>query len=209
MAVRWRALGIAAALTLAIAAPAQSTSPKNLAIGKLLVANKNLVDPNFYHSVVLLVIYQNDAVVGLVLNRRSRLSISSVFEVKEAKGRDDRVYHGGPVQPSSTLALLRSSTKPQGTTQVFSGVNLIAAESVLRKTMASTVQPDSFRVFVGYAGWTARQLQDEVATGSWYIFPGDPKTIFDADPQSLWDRLIERTGGLFAVLRIGRVSASP
>jgi putative transcriptional regulator len=199
MAVREWALGVAAALALAIAAPAQSTSPKNLAIGKLLVANRNLRDPNFYHTVVLLVIYQNDAVVGLVLNRSSRVSVSAAFDVREAKGRPDPVYRGGPVEPSSTYALLRASSRPQGSTQVLGDVSLIAAESVLRRTMASPVLADSFRIYVGYAGWTARQLQDEVATGSWYIFPGDAKTIFDPEPQSLWDRLIERTGGLFAL----------
>ena len=76
----------------------------------------------------------------------------------------------------------------------------MAAESVLRKVMASEARADSFRVFVGYAGWTGPQLRDEVQAGGWYIFPGDPKTIFDSEPQSLWQRLIDRTGGMIAWL---------
>jgi putative transcriptional regulator len=199
MAVRWRLLGVVAALALAAQAPAQSTRSKDLAAGKLLVANPKLADPNFSESVVLLAIYQDDAVVGLILNRRSRMSISSVFDIKEARNRSDPVYGGGPVERASVMALLRSNSKPDGAALVLNDVYLISAESRLAKTFASSAQADALRVFVGYAGWTGPQLRHEVEIGSWYIFNGDAKTVFDPDPQSLWKRMIERTRSQFAV----------
>ncbi|MGD0498720.1 MAG: YqgE/AlgH family protein [Bryobacteraceae bacterium] len=199
MAVRGWLLGIVAALALAPQAPAQSTHSKDLAAGKLLVANRNLGDPNFTESVVLLVVYQDDAVVGLILNRRSRMSISSVFAMKEAKDRSDLVYGGGPVERASATALLRASSRPEGAAQVLDDIYLISSKSLLAKTFASPVKADAFRVFVGYAGWTGPQLRHEVEIGSWFIFAGDAKTIFDPDPRSLWSRMIDRTESQFAL----------
>ena len=204
MTATGRLAGVIAAIALAapLAAPlaAQSQKPAALGVGKLLVANRKLADPNFIRSVILLLVYQDDAAVGLILNRRSHMSIASVYEMQEAKGRADVVYGGGPVERSSTLALLRASEQPQGATKILGDVSLISGRGLLRRTMGSPVEADSFRVFVGYAGWTGPQLQREVEIGAWYIFPGDSKTIFDPDPQTLWSRLVARTDGLLALL---------
>ena len=83
----------------------------DLAIGKLLVASRDLGDPNFAQTVILLVHYSGDqGSVGLVLNRRTDVPLSRVFQdLKEAKGRMDPVYVGGPVELDTVLALLKTS----------------------------------------------------------------------------------------------------
>ena len=75
----------------------QSKNIKDLSAGKLLVASRDLADPNFAETVVLLVRYDAQGVIGLVLNRRSDVPLSRAFkDLKAAQGRSDQVYFGGP-----------------------------------------------------------------------------------------------------------------
>jgi len=186
--MRW--LAIAATV---LCLEAQSTRPADLAAGKLLVASPDLPDPNFAKSVVLLVQYDEDGVVGLILNRRSKIPISRVLdELAGAKKRADPVYAGGPVGRADVLALVRS--RPSGAAQrVFGDVFLVSAREDMEKTFAAAADADSVRVYLGYAGWTEPQLQQELDLGAWFIFQGSAKAVFDSDPESMWDRFIRQT----------------
>jgi putative transcriptional regulator len=173
---------------------AQSTNTRDLAAGKLLVASRDLGDPNFAETVVVLVRHDKDDVVGLVVNRRTKVPISRALEdLKGAKGRSDLVYAGGPVGRTGVLALVRSRAKMEEAERVFGEVYLITTAVTLEKAMAAEAQPDTFHVYVGYAGWTAKQLAAEVELGAWYIFSGDASIVFAANPESVWSRLIKRT----------------
>ena len=183
------------------AAFAQSTSAKDLAAGKLLVASRDLPDPNFAETVILLVQHKDDGTLGLVINRRTRVPLSRVLrEVKGAAGRTDPVHLGGPVSRSAILALRRSAANPGGdAVHVFGDVYMITSRPLLEQALASAVPATAFRVYLGYAGWGEGQLAHELELGGWYIFRGDAAMIFDADPDSIWTRLIGRTD-----LRIAR-----
>ena len=174
--------------------PVQSQNPADLGTGKLLVASRALGDPNFAETVVLLVHCDADGVVGLILNRRTDIPLSRVLEQFDAaKGRSDPAYLGGPVETPAVFALLQSTAKLDGAEQVFSGVYLITAKSAFEKTIAGRPDPGIFHVYLGYAGWSNDQLQMEVKLGSWFIFQGDARTVFDADPDSLWRQMIQKT----------------
>lgn len=181
------------ALLLFWCAPAFCQSDQ-LAIGKLLVASRDLGDPNFAKTVILLVHYdENQGAVGLVLNKRTDVPISRVFhDLKEASGRSDPIYIGGPVELNTVMALLKSAQKPDGTDHVFGDVYLISDKDVLTRTMAHA-DADVFHTYIGYAGWSAGQLEHEVELGAWHIMGADAATVFHADPDSLWERLIQRT----------------
>ena len=100
------------ALLQAVSGQAQSTRPKDIAAGKLLVASRDLGDPNFAHTVVLLVHLDTDGVVGLIVNRRTKVTVAQALEdLKSAKGRPDLMYAGGPVGRTDVLALARSKSK--------------------------------------------------------------------------------------------------
>lgn len=193
MALRGWCLCVVAALGCAHPLAAQSTSGRDLATGKFLVASRGLLDPNFAATVVLLVEYQESGVVGLVINRRTGLPVSRVLNAEEAKGRPDPVYVGGPVEVMGVMALARSSADVAGARRVFGDVYLISTKSLLDKSLASPIAASAFHVYLGYAGWSAPQLRHELELGSWYIFPGDAAAVFDADAGSVWNRLIERT----------------
>ena len=167
---------------------------EELAAGKLLVASRDLLDPNFAQTVVLLVRYGDDSVVGLIINRRTEIPLARVFpDIKEAKGQADTVYRGGPVERTAALALLRARTKPEEAEHIFANVSMISSRSLLDKTIAEKLDPSMFHVYLGYSGWTKRQLEGEVELGAWRIFPGNGAAVFDPDPDTLWARLIRKT----------------
>src|SRR5216684_4224926 len=138
---------------------AQSTQTHALATGKFLVASRDLLDPNFAETVVLLVRYEEDGVLGLIINRRTKVPIARVFpELPESvKGRSDPLYTGGPVARTMALALLRSRARLEGTEPVFADVSLVSSKSLLQKTVVAGTGPSTFRLYAGYSGWTAKQ----------------------------------------------------
>jgi putative transcriptional regulator len=174
--------------------PVQSRNPKDLGPGKLLVASRDLGDPNFAQTVILLVHYDAESVVGLMLNRRTDLPISRVLtQLEAAKGRSDPVYLGGPVETPTIFALLRSTDKLEGAEHVFGGVYWISTKAALERTISSHPDPGAFHVYLGYAGWSADQLKTEVRLGGWFIFQADSQTVFGANPNSLWQEMIKKT----------------
>ena len=182
------------AMTPAVLVPVQSNDAKDLGAGKLLVASRGLADPNFAKTVVLLVHYDDQGVVGLILNRRTDVALSRVLEgVQEAKDRSDPAYLGGPVEVPSVLALLKSPAKVEGAEHIFRGVYLISAKTLLEQTLAARPDPKVFHVYLGYAGWTNDQLRKEVELGAWFILPADTGAVFNSDPGSLWPQMIRKT----------------
>jgi putative AlgH/UPF0301 family transcriptional regulator len=175
-------------------ARAQSMRPADLAAGKVLVASRDLPDPNFAKTVILLVQYDEDGVVGLILNRRSKVPVSRVLdEVAGAKQRPDPVYAGGPVGRTEVLALVRPRHPLGDAKRVFGDVFLVSSKESMEKTFAAPADADTVRVYLGYSGWTEPQLEHEMDLGAWYIFQGSAKTVFDSDPESLWERFIRET----------------
>jgi len=174
--------------------PIQSKSAKNLAVGKLLVASRNLGDPSFAKSVILLVRYDEKGVLGLMLNHRTNVPLSQALEkLKAAKDRSDPVYLGGPVELPSVFALFQSPNKIEGAENIFDGIYLIADKTLFEQTIAAKPDPHAFHVYLGYAGWTQAQLQQEVELGAWFVFPADKNTVFNSDPDSLWQEMIRKT----------------
>ena len=178
----------------AVCLPVQSRNPGDLGPGKLLVARRELTDPNFAETVILLVHYDTEGVVGLMLNRRTDLPISRVFaQIEAAKGRSDPVYLGGPVETPTVFALLQSTDKLEKAEQVFEGVYWISTKTALEKVISSRPDPGVFHVYLGYAGWTTDQLRNEVRLGGWFIFQADKQAVFNVNPDSLWRHMIEKT----------------
>jgi putative transcriptional regulator len=175
-----------------------------LAPGKFLVASRDLGDPNFSETVILLIRYDDEqGAMGLVVNRRTEVPLSRVFQdLKGAKGRADQAYSGGPVEPDNVLALLKSAAKPEEAQRVFASVYLVSSKALLEKTLGDKAEPGVFHVYLGYAGWGPGQLEHEVELGAWHILPPDAASVFDSDPETVWPRLIKRTEMRIAELRL-------
>jgi len=184
----------------------QSKDFKDLGAGKLLVARRGLPNAEFAQTVVLLIRYDEQGSVGLIVNRRTKLPISRVLDRLEvAKDRSDPVYAGGPVESSTAFALLRSAAKVDGGERVIDGLYLLPTE-MFEKAIAARPGRDAFRVYLGCAEWTKGQLQNEVERGDWFVFPADTDTVFMADPESVWRQMIQKTEGGFARVVLRRSS---
>jgi putative transcriptional regulator len=192
--------GLAALAILWCAAPAFAEDDE-LAPGKLLVADRKLKDPNFAGTVILLVTYDDEGSVGLVLNRQSDVPISALLAgVKAAASRQDTAFSGGPVELDSILALARSPKSVRGARHLTGQIYAILNQKALEETLNAGAGPESLRLYVGYAGWGPGQLDAEVDAGAWHIRNADTNTVFDTDPDTLWERLSRRTDQFIAQL---------
>jgi putative transcriptional regulator len=180
-----------AASALASQVKAKSGKP---AAGKFLVADRTLIDPNFTETVVLLLDYNDEGAMGLIVNRQTSVKLAELLpEMKVLQRRQDAAYVGGPVQQDGILLLVRSKEDLEGATRVFGDVHVSASHEFLAKLASESADAERFRAFVGYAGWASGQLEREIATGSWHILPGDTGSVFDPSPEGLWERLIKKT----------------
>jgi putative transcriptional regulator len=174
--------------------PVQSKNARSLAAGKVLVASRNLGDPHFAKTVILLVRYDAQGVLGLVLNHRTDVPLSRALDsLKGAKDRSDPVYLGGPLETAAVFALLQSAAKPEGAEHVFGSVYLIHSKPLFEQTISAQPKPDVFHCYLGYAGWSQDQLRQEVGLGAWFVFPAEVSTVFNADPDALWLEMIRKT----------------
>ena len=175
------------------------TQPRmELSKGKFLVASKELRDPNFFETVVLLLEYGRHGAMGLVINRPSTLKLSEVLpDIEGLQKRSDTIYLGGPVEKNKLMLLIRTSSPPQGSRLVFKDIYLSASQEIIEKMVDNPDTPQRFRVYAGYAGWAPGQLDHEVSRGGWHILQADGESVFDKTPSEIWPDLIRRSSALW------------
>lgn len=175
-------------------------SDVELAPGTLLISAPMMQDPNFRRAVILLC--EHDPIegsFGLVLNRELDVQLGDVLDGYFAY--NPALYLGGPVQ-RDTLHYLhtRPDDIPGGVAlpgDVTWGGNFEVVQQIVQGGEAS---PDNLRFFLGYAGWSARQLEGELDEDAWILAPGTAELVFDTDPDQLWRTALRRMGGEYAVL---------
>jgi putative transcriptional regulator len=182
---------------------------KDLKAGRLIVASRNLPDPNFAATVILLAEYGKDGAMGLIVNRRTDVTLARIFPDLQSPESGATAFFGGPVSVSGVLALLRSASARADSRHVVGDVYLVNTGEVLKKTMAAGEGPRRFRVYVGYSGWGPGQLEHETNDGSWFVLDGDADVVFDPDPESIWRRQIKRAEALSASARPAPIHAPP
>jgi putative transcriptional regulator len=179
--------------------PLQSGRVEDLAPGALLVASRDLADPNFRQTVIVLLDHDKNGTMGLVVNRQTDVPLSRVFQkLPAAEKQSAPVYVGGPVSMTAVQALVRSSGTGAEGQPVAEGLHVIRTRRALEERLGSPADPARFRVYLGYSGWAPGQLAQEVGVGAWHIFPADAGVVFDPDPDTLWDRQIRETEWLLA-----------
>jgi putative transcriptional regulator len=169
----------------------RAADPPLPAKGRLLVASRTLRDPNFQRTVILLLQYDADGAVGLILNRRSETKVSQLFpKVDGLARRKDLVYLGGPVQTREVFLLVRSKKEPSDSGAVLEDVWVSQSEKLLEDLAQDKRGRRPFHVYVGYAGWGPGQLDAELARGDWRVVPADPELVFEESPARIWRRLV-------------------
>lgn len=168
-----------------------------LEAGNVLVATPALVDPNFAHTVVLL-LDLDDGALGVVLNRPSSVTVAEILPGwDDALAGPDVLFQGGPVATDSALAVaaLTSDDEPVGFRRLFGRTGIVDLDAPAEILLPAL---SDMRVFAGYAGWGAGQLEAEVAEGSWYVLQAGPDDVFSGDPEGLWAHVLRRQPGELA-----------
>ena len=164
--------------------------------GRLLIAGRNLRDPNFAETVVLLLSYEPRGAMGIVINRPTEVQLATALpNLAELSGRADRLFAGGPVGVNGILLLVRAKKPPQASEQIFGDVYGSGRLSTLRQALGKKGKTDRVRAYAGYAGWGPGQLDQEIARGDWYVTDADPATVFDMPAPDIWPKLINRFSG--------------
>lgn len=172
--------------------------------GQLVVATPSLLDPNFARTVVLLLqADEDDGALGLVLNRPSGTGVEEVLpDWAPLAAPPAVVFTGGPVQPNAAICLGhgRVGGTAIGAYSVLEGVPGTSVGTVDLDAAPDDLVPavSEVRLFAGYAGWGAGQLEAEVEEGAWWVLDALPGDAFTADPELLWSAVLRRQGAPIA-----------
>jgi putative transcriptional regulator len=169
--------------------------------GRLLVAMPGIGDPRFERAVIFLCAHDADHAMGLAVNRPvtglsvgrvlKRLKIESTIDLPE-----DLVLLGGPVERERGFVLHTDDyASPRSTVPVSPGVSLTATPEVLEALAGGhNRRPRRSILALGYAGWGAGQLEEEILSNTWLTCEADESLIFDDDYEDKWARALAKIG---------------
>lgn len=172
--------------------------------GALLISQPFLGDPNFERSVVLLCRHEPDeGSFGLVLNRASNLTLGDVLELPlgEASPAAPLPLHlGGPVQPNTLHYLHQRADLPDATNLGQGAYWGGDFEVLLGLLQAGEVGAADVRLYAGYSGWGAGQLEAEIGQKVWIVHPPAAGKVFTLTTDAFWQAILREKGGRFKAL---------
>ena len=157
--------------------------------GRLLVATPDMADPNFLGTVVLLLEHGPQGGLGLVLNRPTTTPLRTPLpRWSSLASAPATIFRGGPVEPTAVIGLARAEAMPEDRwSPVLPGLGVVD----LRGEPGDGVI-QALRVFSGYAGWGAAQVEGELSAGGWLVTDAEPGDAFSASPDALWHLALRR-----------------
>ncbi|MCL1908753.1 MAG: YqgE/AlgH family protein [Holophagaceae bacterium] len=163
----------------------------------LLVASPLLLDPHFLHTVVLIIEHNEGGAMGVVLNRPVPLAVSQICMeggMDYCGQTDATAFYGGPVEPGRGIVLVRGGGLPGPEDTVLDFTDFVSFRRDLLESLAKN--PDAkYRLFLGYSGWGAGQLEREIEQQAWIRITMEPELLFLDDPKALWrDSIITLLG---------------
>ena len=166
--------------------------------GQLLVAGPALWDPNFRRSVVLIGHHDDEGAVGVVLNRESEVSVSEAApSLAELVGPDAMLFLGGPVQTEAAVVVADFTRPDRAGLLALGSIGFLVGEDPEEAGGIARA-----RVFAGYAGWGAGQLEAELEEDSWIIEPALPSDVFTDRPDRLWGDVLRRKGAEYEIIAL-------
>jgi putative transcriptional regulator len=160
--------------------------------GMLLVAAPTMREPTFARTVISILEHNDEGALGVVINRPGDASLLEIVPpVADLASQPAVLFAGGPVEPQAAIALgfVAVDAPPDGWRPVVHPIVTVDLD-VDPIVLATSLR--ELRVFAGYAGWTAGQLENEIAHGAWYVVEALPLDAFDALPDRLWSAVLRR-----------------
>jgi putative transcriptional regulator len=165
---------------------------------QFLIAMPAMADPNFSGSVVYICDHSERGALGLVINRPTELSLSTLFDridlkLEIAPWKDTLVFFGGPVQTERGFVLHVPPGSYSSTLTVTPEISLTTSKDVL-EAVADGTGPEKMLVTLGYSGWGAGQLEGEIAANAWLTVTATPQILFDTPPEARYDEALRLLG---------------
>ncbi|MCW9024845.1 MAG: YqgE/AlgH family protein [Gammaproteobacteria bacterium] len=157
---------------------------------QFLIAMPALEDPNFSHTVTLLCEHNNEGAMGLIINRPTSLSLAELvaqlnIDPGEPNMANVPIYHGGPVQPEQGFVLHSPLGEWESTMEIAPDLGLTVSQDII-EAIAHGVGPKHFQIALGYAGWGAGQLEEEIIANTWLNGPANNQIIFETSVDERW-----------------------
>ena len=172
------------------------TSLKN----HFLIAMPALQEPHFYHAVVYVYEHNEEGATGIIINKPMRISLGDVFKHLTIKIQDDKigkepVLLGGPVAQEQGFIVFPPQEIAGEEAQLVENEQIIISTSKkILQDIATGAGPMGAVVVLGYAGWTAGQLEQELATNSWLVAPSSSEILFQIPFAQRWKAAIISLG---------------
>ena len=169
-----------------------------LSKGKLLIAEPSILnDSSFNRAVILLSEHNNDGSIGFIMNKPSKYTLNDLIpDIKS----DLIIYNGGPVSKENLYFIHKVPhlipDSVEITDTIFWGGDFEIIQELLQNNV---LKENDIRFFLGYAGWSKNQLQDELETTSWIVIKNNYKNIFDISHQSFWKDQLLKLGGDYLI----------
>ena len=184
---KFLALAVCAAAAL-LQPVAQAQQPRE-SDAVLLVASPGLRDADYRQSVVIAVPIENDRHLGVIINRPTRRTLSSLFpDHQPSKKVSEPVYFGGPMSRGALVAVVKSEKDPgRGAIGLTRDMYLAMTVNIVDRIIEDT--PNDARYYVGYIVWRPGELRAEVDRKLWHVANASPDVVFRKDMSGLWDEL--------------------
>ncbi len=163
-----------------------------------LIAMPAMVDPNFAHTLIYVCSHNEDSALGLVVNRPVDMTLATLFEqievpLEDAALRAAPIHYGGPVQVDRGFVLHRPLGNWTSTLAISDDLGLTTSKDVL-EALGAGQGPDEVLVSLGYAGWSAGQLEEELAQNAWLTVEADPDLLFSMPAEARLPAAMRRLG---------------
>lgn len=168
--------------------------------GKVLVSEPFMLDIHFKRTVVLLADHHADeGTVGFILNKKTGLKLSDV--TNDFGDFECEVLYGGPVDNNSMYFIHNAGDLLDDSIQISRGVYWSGNYEKLKVLIdCKLISASNIRFYIGYSGWSAGQLEEELKDPSWIISDMDPNYIFKTDPEKLWKDILDTKGFHYSAL---------
>ncbi len=163
----------------------------------LLIAMPSLKDPNFSRSVTLLCEHNEDGAMGIVINHPLEFSTSELLAHMEIPASQNQninpVFAGGPVQIDRGFVIHRADKLWKSSIRLEQDISITTSSDILHAIARHEIDNEAF-VALGYAGWDAGQLEQEIIDNAWLTVAIDPKVIFSTEIDKRWETALQLLG---------------
>lgn len=180
--------------------------------GYFLISETNMSDPNFYRTVILILEHNDEGAFGLVVNRRSHLTLAEILpEFNNERGKKTPVYVGGPVQQEFLFVIhsdlpAESSSSSELASIPALGIHFEPSFRHIQhyfdddhwSSLSESKKPH-IHLFLGYSGWAPGQLEREMENGSWMVIKASPRIVFYPNPEDGWKEALREKGGIYKI----------